>query len=50
MGSRKFWLIALAVWFALWGLLHVTNFRFEAENLVMGVLAITVAVLVAFDR
>lgn len=48
--SRKLWVICLAVWFFLWGLLAVTNVKFEAQNLVMGVLAIAVAVLVAFDK
>ncbi len=50
MGSRKLWLIVLAVWFALWGLLQVSNVRFEAQGVVMGILALAVAVLVAFDQ
>lgn len=48
--NRKLWLILLGVWFLLWGALAVTNFRFEAQNLVMGFLAIIVGVLVLFDR
>lgn len=40
------WKILLAVWFLLWGLLAVTNFKFEAQNLIMGVLAIAIAVLI----
>lgn len=48
--SRKIWVILLAVWLLLWGLLHITNFKFESENLIMGVLAIAAAVLIAFDK
>lgn len=48
--NRKLWVIALAVWFALWGLLHISNVHFEAENLLMGVLALAVAVLALLDR
>ena len=50
MSGRKLWVIALAIWFLLWGLLAVTNIKFEAQNVVMGFLAIAVAVLAAFDR
>lgn len=46
----KLWRVCLAAWFLMWGLLAITNIRFEASNLLMGVLAIAVAVLVVFDR
>lgn len=48
--TRKLWVIALAAWLVLWGLLAVTNVRFEAQSLLMGLLAIAAGVLVAFDR
>lgn len=46
----KIWKIALATWLILFGLLAITNVRFEAQNLLMGVLAIGAAVLLLFDR
>lgn len=48
--SRKLWVIALAVWFIVWGLLAVTNLKFEAQNLLMGVLALVAGVLALLDR
>lgn len=48
--GRKLWTICLAIWFALWGLLQVSNVVVAQQGLVMGVLAIGVAVLIAFDR
>lgn len=48
--NRKLWVIALAVWLVLWGLLSVSNFRFEASGLIMGILAIVAGVLLALDR
>ena len=47
---RKIWMICLAVWFALWGLLAISNVKFEQQGFLMGVLAIAVAVLVIVDR
>lgn len=46
----KFWRIAICAWFVLWGLLSVSNFRFESENAVMGFLAIVAGLLLIFDR
>lgn len=48
--SRKLWVIVLAIWLLLYGLLAITNFRFEAQNLIMGILAIAAAVLLVLDR
>lgn len=48
--NRKLWAIGLAAWFSLWGLLHISNVHFEAENLLTGVLALAVAVLALLDR
>lgn len=50
MGTRKLWVICLAVWFLLYGLLAVSNFRFELQSVVMGVLAVAVAILALLDR
>ncbi len=48
--SRKLWVIALALWLLLWGVLAVTNIRFDQQNLIMGLLAIVAAVLLVLDR
>jgi hypothetical protein len=48
--TRKFWVIALTAWLILWGLLAVTNFRFDASNLIMGLLAIVAGVLLVLDK
>jgi hypothetical protein len=48
--TRKWWTIALAIWMLLYGLLAITNVRFDQQGFLMGVLAIAVAVLVAFDK
>ena len=50
MGSRKLWMICIAIWMALWGLLAISNVKFEAQNLLMGIVAIACAVLIAFDK
>lgn len=50
MSGRKWWAIALAVWMLLWGLLQVSNVKFEQQAFVMGVVAIGVAILIAFDK
>lgn len=34
--SRKLWAICLAVWLVLWGLLQISNVRFEAQGLLLG--------------
>ena len=50
MGSRKLWVICVAIWFALWGLLAISTVKFEAQNLIMGIVAIAAAILIAFDK
>ncbi len=47
---RKLWVIAAACWFIAWGLLAVTNIKFEAQNLLMGVLALAAGVLMLLDK
>ena len=46
----KLWRIALACWLILWALLAISNVRFEAQNLLLGFLAIGAGVLILFDR
>lgn len=48
--SRKLWVIALAIWLVLWGLLAISNFKFEMQGFLMGVLAIVAGVLLVLDR
>lgn len=48
--NRKLWAIAIAAWLVLWGLLAVSNVRFEAQGLIMGLLAIVAGVLLILDR
>ena len=48
--SRKAWAIVLGVWLVLWGLLAITNVKFDLENFVMGALAVTAAVLIFLDK
>ena len=50
MSGRKLWMIALAIFLLVWGLLEVTNIRFELQNALMGFLAIAAAVLLFLDR
>lgn len=50
MPTRKLWVILAAIWFLLTGLLLITNFTFQAQPLLMGILAIAVAVTLAFDK
>lgn len=50
MSSRKFWQIGLIIFLALWGLFAISNLKFEAQNLIMGIVAIATAILLAFDK
>lgn len=38
------WKILLACWLVLWGLLAISNFKFDGQNLIMGCLAIGAAI------
>lgn len=44
------WIIALAIWFLLYGLFLITNFQVEQKKLVMGILSIVVAVLIVYSN
>lgn len=46
----KLYRIALAGWFILWGLLAISNFKFELSGFVLGALAIAGGVLWLLDR
>jgi hypothetical protein len=48
--SRKIGVVLLAIWLVLTGFLAVTNFRFEQEHFVMGILAIAAGIFLALDR
>lgn len=48
--GRKLWVVCLAVWLIVWGLLAITNVRFEGQNLIMGTLAIAAGVLALLDK
>lgn len=50
MSGRKLWVIALAIWFAMYCLLAITNVQFAMQNVLMGVLAGIVCVLALLDR
>lgn len=44
MANRSWAIILTAIWFILWGLFQVTNITFEAQGLLMGVLALLVGI------
>ena len=46
----KLWRIVLACFLILYGLILVSNVKFEAQNLLLGLSAIASAVLLLFDR
>lgn len=50
MGGRKLWTILAALWFLVYGLLAVTNVTVDGAGVVMGFLAILIAVFLLFDR
>ena len=50
MGGRRLWAIALALWMLLYCLFALTNIQVQFSNFIMGILALAVAVLIAFDR
>lgn len=45
----KGWVIALAVWFLLYGILSITNIVVENQRFIMGITAIIVALLIFFE-
>jgi len=50
MGGRSLGTILMALWFLLYGLLAVTNFTFQLAPVIMGILAIAVALCLFFGK
>jgi len=50
MSNRSFGVILLCVWLILTGILSLTNFRFEAEHIIMGLLALSAGVLILLGK
>lgn len=50
MSGRKIWTILLALWFLLYGFLNVTNVTIQFAPVIMGFLALLVALFVFLDR
>ena len=48
--NRKLWMLALAGWLIVYGLLAVTNVRFELQNAMLGFLAIAAGILLLLDK
>ena len=50
MSGRKWWQLLLATWFLLYGIFVITNITIMAAQIVMGVLAILVALCCYWDK
>lgn len=50
MSGRKVWTILLALWFLLWGLLQISNVTIQFAPVILGFLAVLVALFVFLDR
>lgn len=50
MANRKIWQILLMLWFALWGLLELSNFEFVFSGVILGLLALGIALFLLLDR
>lgn len=50
MSGRKLWAVVLACWLILFGLLAVTNIKFELQGALLGFLALAAGVLLLLDR
>lgn len=48
--SRKLWVVALIVWFALYAVLALTNIVFVGSKIALGLIALAVAILAVFDK
>lgn len=49
MFAYPLWAIFAAVWFLLYGLFHVTNFRVDFGDTILGMVAILVAVFLFLE-
>lgn len=50
MGGKSWSTIFMILFFALWGILAVTNITFALSGVVLGVLAILIALALAFGK
>lgn len=48
--SRKLWVIALACWMAMYAFLALTNVTFKMQDVIMGLIAAAIVVLIIVDR
>jgi len=48
--NRKIWMVLLALFLLVTGLLAITNIRFELQHVLVGVLAIGAAVFLFLDK
>lgn len=46
----RLWRIALAVFLILYGLIILTNIKFELQNFLLGIVALAAAIFLLFDR
>lgn len=49
MRGRKFWVLALIAFFLAFAILQLTNISFVGQSVILGILALAVAVLAAAD-
>lgn len=50
MANRKLWQILAALWFVAWGLLQVSNLQIQFAPVLLGFLALFVAIFLFLDR
>jgi hypothetical protein len=50
MSGRKIWMILLALWFLIWGFLQVTNLTVQFAAVILGFLALLIALFLFLDR
>jgi hypothetical protein len=50
MAGRKIWTVLLALWFLIWGFLQVTNITIQFAGVILGFLALLVALFIFIDR
>lgn len=50
MGGRSWATIGMIVWFTIYGLLAITNITFALSGVILGLLALFIAVCLAFGK
>lgn len=48
--NPKVWAFVLGLWFILWGLLSISNFRITGSDVVLGLVALIGGILLIADR